>query len=98
MSIVSKIKMKKNFQKNGVKLLGVQISSICFPKDCSSCCEWFIVIADFGSFREVKHANNIQFISVYIQFEFHTKTLIFTGVKCRILCLPNSICGIDFLL
>jgi len=56
--------MKKNFQKNGVKLLGVQISSIRFPKDCSSCCEWFIVTADFGGFREVKHLLIIQFIAL----------------------------------
>ncbi|EGI60022.1 hypothetical protein G5I_11810 [Acromyrmex echinatior] len=31
--------------------MGVQISSVRFPKG-SSCCEWFIVIADFGVFRE----------------------------------------------
>ena len=28
-------------------ILGVQISSVCFPKDGSSCCEWFIVTTDF---------------------------------------------------
>jgi len=36
-------------------LLGVQISSVRFPKDGSSCCELFIVTTDFGGFREVKH-------------------------------------------
>jgi len=41
----------------------------------SSCCEWFIVIADFGGFREVKHLLII--FSLY-RFEFHTKILIFT--------------------
>jgi len=35
----------------------------------------FIVIADFGDFREVKHLLII--FSLY-RFEFHTKTLIFT--------------------
>jgi len=54
--------------------LGVQISSVCFPKDGSSCCEWFIVTADFGGFREIKHLLII--FSLY-RFEFHTKTLIF---------------------
>ena len=53
--------------------MGVQISSARLPKD--SCCEWFIVIADFGGFREVKHLLII--FSLY-RFEFHTKTLIFT--------------------
>jgi len=38
-----------------ILLLGVQVSSVRFPKDSSSCCEWFIVTADFGGFREVKH-------------------------------------------
>jgi len=47
-----------------------------FPKDSSSCCEWFIgTRADFGGFREVKHLLII--FSLY-RFEFHTKTLIFT--------------------
>jgi len=55
--------------------LGVQISSVRFPKDCSSYCEWFIVTADFGGFREVKHLLII--FSLY-RFEFHSKTLIFT--------------------
>nr|XP_012218141.1 PREDICTED: uncharacterized protein LOC105669663 [Linepithema humile] len=32
--------------------IGVQISSVRFPKDNSGCCEWFIVTADFGGFRE----------------------------------------------
>jgi len=56
-----------------LKILGVQISSVHFPKNGSSCCEWFI--ADFGGFREVKHLLII--FSLY-RFEFHTKTLIFT--------------------
>jgi len=56
-------------------LLGVQISSVRFSKDGSSYCEWFIVTADFGSFREVKHLLII--FSLY-RFEFHTKILIFT--------------------
>jgi len=55
--------------------LGVQISSVRFPKDSSSCCEWFI--ADFGGFREVKHLLII--FSLYC-FEFH-KTLIFTAFE-----------------
>jgi len=55
--------------------LGVQISSVRFPKDSSSYCEWFIVTVDFGGFREVKHLLII--FSLY-RFEFHTKTLIFT--------------------
>ena len=38
-----------------IYILGVQISSVRFPKDSSSCCEWFIVTADFGGFRKVKH-------------------------------------------
>jgi len=56
-------------------LLGVQISSVGFPKNGFSCCEWFIVTSDFGGFREVKHLLII--FSLY-RFEFHTKTLIFT--------------------
>jgi len=56
-------------------LLGVQISSVSFPKNGFSCCEWFIVISDFGGFREVKHLLII--FSLY-RFEFHTKILIFT--------------------
>ena len=44
--------------------MGVQISSVHFPKDGSSC-EWFIMKADFDGFREVKHFNNIQFISLH---------------------------------
>jgi len=55
-------------------ILGVQISSVRFPKDGSSCCEWFIVTADFGGFKEVKH---LIIFNLY-RFEFHTKTLIFT--------------------
>jgi len=55
--------------------LGVQISSIRFPKDDSSCCEWFIVTTDFDGFREIKHLLII--FSLY-RFEFYTKTLIFT--------------------
>ena len=51
-------------------LLRVQINSVHFPKDDSSCCEWFIVTADFGGFREVKHLLII--FSLY-RFEFHTK-------------------------
>jgi len=54
-------------------ILGVQISSVHFSKDNSSCCEWFIVTA-FGGFREVKYLLII--FSLY-RFEFHTKTLIF---------------------
>jgi len=57
------------------KVLRVQINSVRFPKDGSSCCEWFIVTADFGGFREVKHLLII--FSLY-RFEFHIKTLIFT--------------------
>ena len=57
------------------ELLGIQISSIHFPKDSSGCCEWFIVTTDFGGFREVKHLLII--FSLY-RFEFHIKTLIFT--------------------
>jgi len=44
-------------------------------KDDSSCCEWFIVTADFGGFREDKH---LQIIFSLYRFEFHTKILIFT--------------------
>jgi len=57
-----------------ILLLGVQISSVRFPKDkdSSSCCEWFIVTAGF---RKVKHL--LMIFSLY-RFEFHTKTLIFT--------------------
>ena len=60
------------------KILEVQISSIHFSKDSSSCCEWFIVTADFGGFREeikmlIYSANNIQFISFWV-----SKTLSFT--------------------
>jgi len=51
--------------------LGVQINSVRFSKDSSSCCEWFI--ADFGGFREVKCLLII--FSLY-RFEFHIKTLI----------------------
>jgi len=57
--------------------LGVQINSVRFPKDGSSCCEWFIVTADFGGFREVKHLLIIFSLSLF-SFEFHTKSLIFT--------------------
>ena len=60
-----------------IYILGVQISSIRFPKDTSSCCEWFIVIAEFGGFREVKHLLIIFSLYRLYQFEFHTKTLIF---------------------
>ena len=56
-----------------IYVLRVQISSVRFPKDGSSCCEWFIVTADFSGFREVKHLLII--FSLY-RFEFHT--LIFT--------------------
>jgi len=56
-------------------ILGVQISSVRFPKDGSSCCKWFIVTADFDSFREVKH---LLIIFNLYRFEFHTKILIFT--------------------
>jgi len=58
-----------------IYILGVQISSVRFPKNGSSCCEWFIVTADFSGFREVKHLLII--FSLY-RFEFHTKTLVFT--------------------
>ena len=51
--------------------MGVQISSVRFPKDSSSCCEWFIVTTDFGGFREVKYLLII--FSLY-HFEFHTKS------------------------
>jgi len=54
--------------------LKIQISSVRFPKDNSSCYEWFIVTADFDDFRKVKHLLII--FSLY-RFEFHTKTLIF---------------------
>jgi len=54
--------------------LGVQINSVCFAKDSSSCCEWFIVTADFGSFREVKH---LLIIFNLYRFEFHTKTFFY---------------------
>ena len=54
--------------------MGVQISSVRFSKDGSSCCEWFIMTTDFDGFREVKHLLII--FSLY-RFEFHTKTLIF---------------------
>ena len=66
-------------------VLEVQISSIRFPKDSSSCCEWFIVTAYFSGFREVKHLLII--FSLY-RFEFHTKTLIF---KVFDLCLKSQI-------
>ena len=52
----------------------VQISSVYFSKHGSGCCEWFIVTADFGIFREIRH---LLIFSLY-RFEFHTKTLIFT--------------------
>ena len=55
-------------------LLGVQISSVRFPKDGSSCYEWFIVITVFGGFREVKYLLII--FSLY-RFEFHTKMIDF---------------------
>ena len=74
-------------------LLGVQISSVRFPKDSSSCCEWFIVTADFGGFREVKHLLII--FSLY-RFEFislYTKTLIFTVFEMSNFVLSSSICG-----
>jgi len=38
-----------------IYVLGVQISSVRFPKDGSNCCEWFIMTADFDGFKEVKH-------------------------------------------
>ena len=57
-----------------IYLLGVQIR-FRFLKDGSNYCERFIVIADFGGFREVKHLLII--FSLY-RFEFHTKILIFT--------------------
>jgi len=57
-----------------VNILGVQISSVRFSKDGSSYCEWFIVTADFGGFREVKY---LLIIFNLYRFEFHTKTLIF---------------------
>jgi len=58
-------------------MMGVmeQISSVRFPKDNSSCCEWFIVTTDFGDFREIKH---LLIIFSLCHFEFHTKILIFT--------------------
>jgi len=71
-------------------LLGVQISSVRFPKNCSSCCEWFIVTADFGGFREVKHLLII--FSLY-RFEFHTKTLIFTMFEMSNFVLTKQHCG-----
>jgi len=67
--------------------LGAQISSVRFPKDGSSCCEWFIVIADFDGFREVKHLLII--FSLY-RFEFHTKILIFTVFEMSNLVLTKQ--------
>ena len=65
-------KKERNHGKNYF-LLGVQISSVRFSKDGFSYCEWFIVTADFGGFREVKHL-----LIIFSLYEFHTKTLIFT--------------------
>jgi len=51
-------------------LLGIQINSVRFPKDRSSCCEWFIVTADFGGFREVKYLLIIfKFISLWVSYK-----------------------------
>jgi len=60
----------------------------------------WIVTADFGSFREIKHLLII--FSLY-RFEFHTKTLIFTVcktliLKCRIFNQAAFAGGFDFLL
>ena len=55
---------KKQIQYN---LLGVQISSVRFLKDSSSCCEWFIVTVDFGGFREIKHL-----LIIFSLFRFET--------------------------
>ena len=48
--------------------MGVQINSVRFLKDCSSCCEWFIVTADFDE-RKIKSVNNIQFISLWVSYK-----------------------------
>jgi len=68
--------------------LGIQISSVRFPKNDSSSCEWFIVTTDFGGFRKVKHLLII--FSLY-RFAFHTKTLIFTVFEMSNFVL-TSIC------
>jgi len=59
-------------------VLGVQISSV-----------HFIVTADFGGFREVKHLLII--FSLY-RFEFHTKTLIFTVFEMSNFMLTKQHC------
>jgi len=82
---------------NSQKLLGVQISLVRFPKDGSNCYEWFIVTADFGGFREIKHLLII--FSLY-RFKFHTKTLIFTMFEMSNFVLTKQHLreGFDFLL
>ena len=44
-----------NIFKQKIYIIGIQISLVRFPKDSSSCCEWFIVTAGFDGFREVKY-------------------------------------------
>jgi len=81
-----------------IYILGVQISSVRFSKDGSSCCEWwqFIVTVDFGGFREVNHLLII--FSLY-RFEFHTKTLIFTVfVMLNFVLIKQHLREVDFLL
>jgi len=82
-----KLKYVTCFQSKVGDLLGVQISSVRFPKDNSNCCEWFIVTADFGGFREVKYPLTI--FSLY-RFEF-IKTLIFIVFEMlNFICLLSS--------
>ena len=60
---------------NGLKnILEVQISSVRFPKDRSvflkiAPVEWFIVTADFGDFREVKHLLIIFSLSLWVSYK-----------------------------
>jgi len=77
-------------------VLGVQISSVHFPKDGSSCYEWFIVTADFGGFREIKHLLII--FSLY-RFELY-KNLDFYCVWNVEFCINQAAFagGFDFLL
>ena len=78
-------------------LLGVQISSVRFPKDGSSCYEWFIVTTVFGGFREVKYLLII--FSLY-RFEFHTKMIDFYCVWNVEFCVNQTAFAgsFDFLL
>ena len=78
-SIFTKFFFLSFFVQDGIRrcnrsmVLGVQISSVRFPKDGSSCCEWFIVTADFDGFREIKHLLII--FSLY-RFEFQVLSTI----------------------